>query len=673
VTASDCGLTVQALAEAKHLPVDFLRNLGVRDQKRYGVPVVVIPFLDEGGQEATIRYRHRLDSGGQRFSCRRGDHPMLYGLHRRNDVRKAGWVMLVEGESDCWTCWYHGIPAFGIPGKKTWQPEWASYCDGLDVFLWQEPDAADLAAEVARDLPELQIIAAPDGTKDLSETHCRGDDVAALVKQLKKQAQRASNTQDATRSAARDKLWSVAAAVLEDDDPLTLIETEIERLGYGGDLAPAKITYLCLTTRLLKMRRGAMPAHLLLLGPPSTGKSYTLGTVVLLLPAEAVHTIDAGSPRVLIYDDADLRYRVLIFAEADSLPAGEDNPAASAIRNLLQDHYLHYQVTIPDPETGDFTVRHIEKAGPTVLVTTAVKALGWQMMTRLFSLPVPEDVERLRQALETQATLELDGAVDPSAALIAMQGYVQTLAPWDVVVPFARELATAIGASANAARILRDYQRLLSLIKAVTILRHRRRERDSAGRWEATIEDYRALYGLVQPMFETTISGKTEAVRKVVDAVATLADEDLSPITYSAVSRKINMHVEQVRRAVTVAVEHEWLINDQDKPNRPASLRVGEPMPESTGLPTPEQVEAAYTIASEPSPDLHDETPEDAANFTVSQPDRRERTGTFPDEGEASPSMNGRADGPWTCVLCHKSPVEGPYVTCPRCLEELSR
>jgi hypothetical protein len=76
--------------------------------------------------------------------------------------------------------------------------------------------------------------------------------------------------------------------------------------------------------------------------------------VLSLLPPEAYHEIDAGSPRVLIYDETDMQHRLLLFAEADSLPASEDNPAASAVRNMLQccfplkiDPFFHEILTHP--------------------------------------------------------------------------------------------------------------------------------------------------------------------------------------------------------------------------------------------------------------------------------------------------------------------------------------
>ncbi|MER3399505.1 MAG: hypothetical protein C4316_13440, partial [Chloroflexota bacterium] len=52
---TDSALTVAELAKAKGLPEGFLRQLGLRDVKLHGRPAVVIPYLDEGGNEAASR------------------------------------------------------------------------------------------------------------------------------------------------------------------------------------------------------------------------------------------------------------------------------------------------------------------------------------------------------------------------------------------------------------------------------------------------------------------------------------------------------------------------------------------------------------------------------------------------------------------------------------------
>ncbi|MGO9180777.1 MAG: hypothetical protein ACLQBX_10950 [Candidatus Limnocylindrales bacterium] len=155
-TPDGSGITLATLAAAKKIPLEFLTLLGCSDAPG---PSVRIPYHDVDGNVVAVRYRLAL--AGARFRWRKGDHVLPYGLERLGDARAAGWVLLVEGESDCWTAWSLGLPALGIPGKATWQSEWASYlADIPEIYLWQEPDAEDLVERVARDLPDLRVIVA---------------------------------------------------------------------------------------------------------------------------------------------------------------------------------------------------------------------------------------------------------------------------------------------------------------------------------------------------------------------------------------------------------------------------------------------------------------------------------------------------------------------------------
>ncbi len=578
------GLTLQQLVEAKKLPVEFLRNLGLANQKFKGFPRVVIPYMNEVGEVAAIRYRLSL-AGPQRFFWRKGDRVMLYGLWNLAEIRRPGWCLLVEGESDCWTCWLHGIPALGIPGKSTWRPEWGKLLAGIKVFLWQEPDAPELALKLVKNLPGLMVISAPDGLKDLSQAHLKGQEVPALVDRLKAQATPAATLLQEQRGSRLKELREAARPVLEHQDPLALFEQAVGA-HYGGDPTPVLITYLSLTSRLLTMRRGSMPVHLLLLNQSSAGKNYTLQTALAFMPPEAVHVIDAGSPRVLIYDDANLQHKGVIFGEADSLPAGEDNPAASAIRNLLQDHYLHYKVTVTDPETRQYVVREVQKPGPTVLLTTSTRRLGHQMDTRLFTVEVKDDPSHIREVLAFQGRLEINGGppeTDP--AIVAYQAYLQALAPWEVVLPFASQLAYEIGKSANAPRVYRDFARLLSLVKAVAVLRHQHRSRDARGRLIAAIGDYATVFALTASMYEVTLTGASEGVRQVVEVVKELG----GGLTAAAVARHLGIAKNTAWRRAKVALSHDWLINSEERKGYPAVLELGEELPDQVGLPHPDR------------------------------------------------------------------------------------
>ncbi len=580
------GVTVSGLAEAKKLPVEFLKSLGISDFKYRGQPAVRIPYHNEDGDEAAVRFRLTL-TGDTRFKWRKGDHPIPYGLNRLEHIRKAGWVLIVEGESDCWTCWFNGIPTLGAPGKGIWPQAWGDYLEDLEVYLWQEPDAEDFVLRVLKSAPGLRFIRAPEGTKDFSEAHIQGYDITALLDELKAKAEPGHLLKKHRDSKQMTEAYREARVAIEADDPLELVKRAILSLGYGGDLKPAVITYLSATSRLLAMRDGAMPVHLLLSGPSSSGKSYTLSTVKKLLPAEAHHTVDAGSPRTIIYDDADLEHRLLVFGEADSLPAGEDNPAASAIRNLLQDHYLHYEVTVRDAVTGDYKVRKVSKPGPTVLITTSTRSLGYQLMTRLFTLELGDSKEQISAALNVQAVLETEGPQSFDSGLMAFQSYLQLRVPWQVRIPFARELAVAIGKSASAPRILRDFARLISLVKAVTIIRHHKRCVDNEGYLIALPEDYETVRELVNEMYVYSTSGAASRIRQLVDAVRVLDSErtEGSRVTGTRLGEYLNISKMAALRRSKKAVKEGWIINRELRKGYPADFAIGEPMPDVEGLP----------------------------------------------------------------------------------------
>jgi biotin operon repressor len=327
------------------------------------------------------------------------------------------------------------------------------------------------------------------------------------------------------------------------------------------------------------------------MGPTSAGKSYTLQTLLRLFPKEAYYQIDAGSPRVLIYTEDDLRHRVVVFSEADSMPKGEDNPAASALRTLMQECRLNYKVTITDAFTGHYRVQEVSKPGPTVVITTSIKGLGPQMDSRVFTVEISDSDEQIQAALMTQAQLELEGAVDPDPALIAFQALLQVKAPWDAVVPFADKLSKRIGQLLQASRINRDFARLLSLIKAVAIVRSEQRELDRLQRVIATLDDYATVYALVNKIYETSVTKVSDKVRGLVAAVEELKQRRTSPISQSEVARHLGVSRQAVNHVVRVAINQGWLVNAETKKGYPANLDLGEPLPESLGLPKPEELE----------------------------------------------------------------------------------
>ncbi len=145
------GCTLKAYAAEKKLPLDFLEcdEVALEQIDYRGKPAISIPYPDEDGNVVSERFRinlHKPSTGpDDRFRWRYGDSPLLYGLHRLHKARQAGYVFLVEGESDAQVCWYYEEPALGVPGASNWKGEWSPHLAGIgEIFVLVEPDGGGL-------------------------------------------------------------------------------------------------------------------------------------------------------------------------------------------------------------------------------------------------------------------------------------------------------------------------------------------------------------------------------------------------------------------------------------------------------------------------------------------------------------------------------------------------
>jgi hypothetical protein len=165
-------ITVESLAQAKALPSEFLRGLGLHDLPGEGVG---IPYPDGRGH-AVVKKRTSLIAKWGSF-WPKGQPLMPYGLNRLEGARQAGELTLVEGESDCWTLWYRSLPALGIPGANATKVLQAAHLEGIDqLYVVQEPDQAgnQFVQGVAQRLldvgwlGEARVIRPPVGIKDVN-------------------------------------------------------------------------------------------------------------------------------------------------------------------------------------------------------------------------------------------------------------------------------------------------------------------------------------------------------------------------------------------------------------------------------------------------------------------------------------------------------------------------
>ncbi len=94
-TATLQRCTLEAYAEAKRLPVEYLKTLGLRDAKYQGSRAVRIPYYSSGGSEMAVRFRLALEKSGGgdlRFKWRSGSKaPSTVWSDWREPARLDTW------------------------------------------------------------------------------------------------------------------------------------------------------------------------------------------------------------------------------------------------------------------------------------------------------------------------------------------------------------------------------------------------------------------------------------------------------------------------------------------------------------------------------------------------------------------------------------------------------
>lgn len=564
--------TLAAYADAKRLPEAFLRSLGLTDIRYRDEPAVRIPYRDRSGAEVAVRIRRYLEKAAghdQRFAWRRGDRPQLYGLDR---LCAPECVVLVEGESDCHTLWYHDIAALGLPGAGTWnEARDSGHLDGVaKVYVVVEPDRGGeavkkwIARSRVRDRAHLVNLAP---FKDASDLHCADPDgFRARFSTALAHATSVAQLLAEERSWKSTEAWAACRAIATAPRILEAFTTAYAATGAVGEQRIAQTLYLALTSRFL-----SRPVSVVVKGPSSGGKSFAVESVLRFFPAEAAHCVTALSDRALAYTEADLEHRFLVVFEAGGM-VGEF--ASYLMRSLLSEGRLVYEVV--EKTANGLRPRRIEKQGPTgLLVTTTAVRLHPENETRLLSLQVtdtPEQTRAVMRALARPAQESLD-----LTPWISLQRWLAN-AEHRVVIPYSAELAERI--PPVAVRLRRDFGQLLALIQAHAILHQGTRERDADGRIVATLEDYAVVRELVvETIAEGLEATVAPSVRETVKAVETLLAEGRSEATVLDIARQLALDKSAASRRIAAAIQLGLLRNVEDRRGRPARVCLGDPLP----------------------------------------------------------------------------------------------
>jgi hypothetical protein len=591
------GCRVVDYARVKKLPADALVRWGLSNVCVNDVPAVRIPYQDAAGEEVAVRFRIAMN-GDNRFRWRKGSKPLLYGVWRLAEARRAGYCFIVEGESDCHTLWTHRFPAVGLPGAGNWREERdAANLEGIKtLYVVIEPDKGGetvlkwLATSSIRERVKLVQLRE---YKDASALHLADPaQFTARLRSAMMSAERWAEREAAEAATKREGAWRDCKALATNPKILERFAADLERSGVVGEVRTAKVLFLALVSRLLDR-----PISLAIKGPSSAGKSFIAERVLGFFPPSAYYALSAMSERALAYSEEPLSHRFLVIYEAAGL-SGEF--ASYLMRSLLSEGCVRYETV--EKSNGKLVSRFIHREGPTgLLLTTTALALHPENETRFFSIGVTDTREQTRNVM---LAIARDGGVEIDLSRWhALQTWLGC-GEHRVSVPFADPLARAI--PTVAVRLRRDFRAVLGLVQAHAILHQASRDRGNDGRIIAALDDYRAVRELIG---DTLAEGLDRAipkeVRETVEAVTILLPKpkpnavSLAAVPLKAVAERLGLDKGSASRRVRSAMRCGYLKNLEDRRGRSMKLRLGDPLPNDIEILPPAERLASCAVACE--------------------------------------------------------------------------
>jgi hypothetical protein len=586
------GCTLASYAARKVLPLEFLKELGLVDMHYMGKPAVRIPYFSPEGVEVAVRFRTSLAKGhgvDNRFRWRTGSKPLPYGLWRLETAREKGYVVLCEGESDAQTLWLHDEPALGLPGANSWREEWVAWLERIErVYVVVEPDRGGEAVRKWVDESKLRDrvwLTKMGDEKDPSGLYLEAR--TTFVKSWRALLEGAVAWSDLISQGRHERersAWEACKELAHAPDILGRFAEAIEQRGVVGELRVAKLVYLAMTSRVL-----SRPVSVVVKGPSSAGKSFLVEQTLEFFPEASYYALTAMSERTLAYSQEPIAHRMLVIYEAAGL-SGE--LATYLMRSLLSEGRVRYE-TIEKTKDG-LRPRLIEREGPTGLVmTTTAASLHPENETRLLSISLADTPDQTRRVLLAIARERKEGEdTRLGAEWHALQVWLEE-AEHRVTIPFARVLADRTPPA--AVRLRRDFDKVLSLVRAHAVLHQASRKRDTEGWIVAASEDYRVVRELMADLLAEGVgSTVSEATRETVRAVGEIRERTGECVSQAQLAAELKLDKGAISRRVSVCLQGGYLRNLETQKGRPSRLDLGDPLPaEVEILPSVEVLEAA--------------------------------------------------------------------------------
>jgi len=160
-----------------------------------------------------------------------------------------------------------------------------------------------------------------------------------------------------------------------------------------------------------------------------------------------------------------------------------------------------------------------------------------------------------------------------------------------VIVPFGEELARLMP-KPHDVRVRRDFEKVLSCVKTIALLRQRQRKQTPRGEIVATIDDYASARELLETSFYAV--GEEICPPVIRETVETIKKKERR-VSERDLAKRLGLPKQTISWRVLRALEKGWLVNEGPPNRRPYRLRRGGPLPgDVPPLPQTRHVEGLF-------------------------------------------------------------------------------
>jgi len=360
-----------------------------------------------------------------------------------------------------------------------------------------------------------------------------------------------------------------ARSMLESPDLMDKVIDDVAALGVAGERELVASVYLVGMSRLLRR-----PLAAIVQAPSSVGKSYTVGKVAELFPAEAVIHATSLTPQALFYmSPGTLSHRWVVAGERSRREDDESAEATRALREMISSGKL--SKLIPMKVEGKYVTQTIDQLGPIAFIeTTTLTKIFDEDANRCLLLSADERTQQTTAVVNRLAT-EYGGLANVNVDAIVQRHHAaqRMLQRRHVVVPFAERIAEHFPTGRVEAR--RAFPHLMGMIQSSALLHQLQRKIDGDGRIVASLVDYQLARSLTRgPLSRLLGGGISDAARRFHARVSDWAGDRFTTTEAANQDKKSPQTVRDWLRELAEAGAVEQV--EPAKGNRPATWTLTE-------------------------------------------------------------------------------------------------